>query len=59
MVLPSRRRGQRSNQRGIHALWETHAVEWMLGNSVPHHCEPCDLEALEFDPVWTPWEIFA
>ena len=28
--------GQRTNQRGIHALWETHAVEWMLGNSVPH-----------------------
>lgn len=51
--------GQRTNQRGIHALWETHAVEWMLGNSVPRHCEPCALEAIEFDPVWTPWEILA
>ena len=51
--------GQRTDQRGIHALWETHAVEWMLGNSVPRHCEPCELEAIAFDPIWTPWEILA
>ena len=51
--------GQRTNQRGIHALWETHAVEWMLGKSVPRHCEPFDVEALGFDPVWTPWQVLA
>ena len=51
--------GQRTDQRGIHAHWETHAVEWMLGHSVPRHCEPCALEAIGFDPVWTPWEILA
>ena len=29
------------------------------GNSAPRHCEPCDVETLGFDPVWTPWEILA
>lgn len=51
--------GQRTNQRGIHALWETHAVEWMMGKSAPRHCGMCGLDSLTFDPIWTPWEILA
>ena len=51
--------GQRTNQRGIHALWETHTVEWMLGQDQMRHCPPCDIHEMRYDPVWTPWEIVA
>ncbi|MEC8802439.1 MAG: hypothetical protein VXX32_01460 [Bacteroidota bacterium] len=30
--------GQRTGQRGIHALWETHAVEWLLSRSEIQAC---------------------
>ena len=45
--------GQRTNQTGIHALWETHNVEHLMGSHT------CDLsEALpDYDPLWTPWDI--
>lgn len=49
--------GQRTNQKGVHALWETQAVEWMLSPTAGRHCPPCDLGELVYDPVWTPWEI--
>lgn len=52
--------GQRSDQRGIHALWETQAVEAQLHT---HTC-PClslgpsaTSENMAYDPVWTPWDI--
>ena len=48
--------GQRTGQRGIHALWETHALEWMLSPSQRRSCPPCQLEEWTYDPVWTPWE---
>ena len=45
--------GQRTNQTGIHALWETHNVEHLMASHT------CDLsEALpDYDPLWTPWDI--
>ena len=45
--------GQRTNQTGIHALWETHNVEHLLASNT------CDLtEALpDYGPLWTPWDI--
>ena len=45
--------GQRTNQTGIHALWETHNVEHLLASNT------CDLtEALpDYDPLWDPWVI--
>jgi len=51
--------GQRTGQLGIHALWETQALEWMLWNE-KRHC-PCydPTRSLPYDPVWTPWEIIA
>ena len=48
--------GQRTNQKGVHALWETQAVEWMLSPTAGRHCPPCDLGELVYDPVWTPWK---
>lgn len=49
--------GQRTNQRGIHALWETHAVEWMILRE-RRTCPPCSPESLpRYDPVWSPWEV--
>ena len=47
--------GQRTNQTGIHALWETHNVEHLMGSHT------CDLsEALpDYDPLWTPWDILS
>lgn len=48
--------GQRTGQRGIHALWETQAVEWMLLRQ--HRTCPCsDPDSWFYDPVWTPWEV--
>ena len=49
--------GQRTGQRGIHALWETHAVEWLLARSDLQACTPRDMAIANYDPVWTPWEI--
>jgi len=49
--------GQRTGQRGIHALWETHAVEWLLSRSDLAPCVPLDAPATDYDPIWTPWEI--
>ena len=50
--------GQRSGQLGIHALWETTAVEWMLRSPESRTCPPCHEADLPlYDPVWTPWEI--
>ncbi len=47
--------GQRTGQRGIHALWETHAMEWLLGST---HASSCPCTPLpSFDPRWTAWEI--
>jgi len=49
--------GQRTNQRGIHALWETRALEWMMLTE-RRTCPPCLLEELPpYDPIWTPWEV--
>jgi hypothetical protein len=49
--------GQRTNQRGIHALWETQAAEWLLVPENRKSCRPCsDRNVLLYDPVWTPWE---
>ncbi|MDA0728358.1 MAG: hypothetical protein O3B70_01975 [Bacteroidetes bacterium] len=47
--------GQRTGQRGIHALWETHAMEWLLAPSRASSC-PCT-PLPSFDPRWTAWEI--
>ena len=49
--------GQRTGQRGIHALWETHAVEWLLSRPELPACPPRDAVLANYDPVWTPWEI--
>ena len=49
--------GQRTGQRGIHALWETHAVEWLLSRSDLPACPLQDAAVANYDPVWTPWEI--
>lgn len=50
--------GQRTNQRGIHALWETQAAEWLLVPENRKSCGPCsDRNFLLYDPVWTPWEV--
>ena len=49
--------GQRTKQQGIHALWETQALEWMMSTE-RRACPPCDLnERPAYDPVWTPWEV--
>ena len=48
--------GQRTGQRGIHALWETHALEWMLSPSEHRFC-PQQGQLEMYDPVWTPWQI--
>jgi hypothetical protein len=49
--------GQRTGQRGIHAMWETHAVEWLLSRPELPACPPRDAVLANYDPVWTPWEI--
>ena len=45
--------GQRTNQIGIHALWETHNVEHLLASNT------CDLAEVlpDYDPLWDPWVI--
>lgn len=49
--------GQRTNQRGIHALWETRALEWMMLNE-RRTCPPCNLsDRAPYDPIWTPWQV--
>lgn len=49
--------GQRTGQRGIHALWETQAVEWMLNHELRTcSCSP-GIAGPPYDPVWTPWEV--
>ena len=51
--------GQRTGQLGIHALWETQALEWMLWNE-KRHCLCYDpTNSSPYDQVWTPWEIIA
>ena len=49
--------GQRTGQRGIHALWETHAVEWLLYRRDLKACGKIDALSMPYDPVWTPWEV--
>ena len=43
--------GQRTGQRGIHALWETHAVEWLLSRPELPACPPRDAVLANYDPV--------
>lgn len=52
--------GQRSGQGGIHALWETQAVEAQLHTRTCPCLHLTSFEAVEgmpYDPVWTPWDI--
>ena len=44
--------GQRTNQTGIHALWETHNVEHLMSSNTCACRSPPD-----YDPSWTPWDI--
>lgn len=52
--------GQQTGQRGIHALWETHAMEWHLKSPDRQPCSPIDWERTRpFDPTWDPWTMLA
>ena len=50
--------GQLTNQRGTQALWETHAMEWLLQSvdRAPCSCVNWDDER-GFDPHWLPWQM--
>lgn len=45
--------GQRTNQTGIHALWETHNVEHLMAS---HTCDLSEARP-DYDPLWDPWYI--
>ena len=45
--------GQRTNQKGIHALWETHNVEHLMAS---HACDLSEAQP-DYDPLWDPWAI--
>lgn len=45
--------GQRTNQQGIHALWETHNVENLMAS---HTCELTEARP-DYEPLWDPWDI--
>ena len=45
--------GQRTNQTGIHALWETHNVEHLMAS---HTCDLSEARP-NYDPLWDPWSI--